>query len=158
MVKTLAVVVTCAVLVPTTAFALAPPLLVSCPRATEIVDTVKQAVPLAESLPEDKLEDCENLCAKKWLSACKAAAGAARKCQSTMIGKHIALVLANCKTEPDDEVEQDCKDDAKALKPLLKTNLASDFEAAIECCEIDVDVCVSMCQTLGGTLTICDMP
>jgi hypothetical protein len=135
-----------------------PPLLVICPSPLEAADIAKESVAGVSSLPDDLAGDCKAICAKKYLAACKAAAGAARKCQTTMLGKHLALIQAACKTDPDKDVAKMCKDAVKSQVQSNKENLKNSHALALECCNDNVAPCTSLCQGLGGMLQDCPHP
>jgi hypothetical protein len=157
LVRILALALACGAL--TTADALAvPPFLVLCPTPPQAADYAADALPSAASEPEDLENDCESLCAKKWFAACKAAVGAARKCQGTMIAKHAALVLASCKTDPDDESVDMCRASIKEQVQSLKQNLKENHAQALGCCSYNVSGCTNICQGEAGELQICDNP
>jgi hypothetical protein len=143
----------------TTANALAfAPFLAVCPSPQQAADLASDGIPTAASEPADLESDCESLCAKKWFAACKGAVGAARKCQGTLIAKHTALVLASCKTDPDDQTVDLCKDNIKEQVRFLKQNLKENHAQALGCCSNNISGCTKICQGDVGVIHLCDPP
>jgi hypothetical protein len=109
-------------------------------------ETAEQMASLSTLLPDDliRIDDCQDLCEKKWLSACKGAVGGMSTCWARAMKAFVAISNAECDTN--DATAKTCKAAAKVVADEGKVRLKADVAAGRAYCESQgLGICILEC-------------